>query len=145
MATLDLQVYATGPGHSVEELHTAIVRAVGVTINRHASGLEVRVAGTVSSETRPHEPPAPSESDKVSLDHIPQEIRDIPIAEFLSLPGAEVRIRSLLLRHRIQTVGDLLQKSGWDLRGINHFGQKALEIVVSKLKGLGVTLQPDPF
>lgn len=68
------------------------------------------------------------------------------VRELLACPDGEInaksyeRARNCLLRAQVDTLGDLLQKTEDDLLAITNFGQKSLDLVISQLGTLGLTL-----
>ena len=64
---------------------------------------------------------------------------DVPI-EALNLT---VRAYNGLRRNGIQTLGELLERSGSELRALTDFGPKALEDVKERLADIGATLSHD--
>lgn len=62
---------------------------------------------------------------------------DLPIEEL----DLSERPRNCLKRAQINTVGELVQKTGDDLLAITNFGQKSLDEVIEKLDERGLTLR----
>jgi DNA-directed RNA polymerase subunit alpha len=76
------------------------------------------------------------------------ELGDVIVADSSS-PDLELPIEALdlserpsncLRRERIQTVGELVERTAEDLLKITNFGQKSLDEVVVKLDELGLSL-----
>lgn len=75
----------------------------------------------------------------VSKITLPEEKYNLPIEEL----GLSVRARNSLKRGGITTLGQLLEKSIAELMKLEHFGEKAKEEVLNKLRESALSLRED--
>jgi DNA-directed RNA polymerase alpha subunit len=69
-----------------------------------------------------------------------QEYKDQSISKLKKLP---MRVYNLLWLANIRTIGDLLEKSYWDLVAIPQIGEKTIEATRESLSAIGLNLKND--
>jgi len=70
-----------------------------------------------------------------------EEAAEVLQRKITSVEGFSTRTLNCLRRERIDTLGELVQKTEGELLAIKNFGQKSLSEVIERLAGLGLSLR----
>lgn len=69
--------------------------------------------------------------------HEAKSVREIPIVDM----GLSVRSCNCLIRHRIQTVGDIVGMTAEELMKVRNLGRRSLDEIVRKVNDLGLVIR----